>query len=720
MPADPSRGPTYTQVFDQIDLGSKVDDKLFSLEPPAGYRATKDSTPSQYQQEQEVAALLTNSAGQTGSLPLRNARQHLRDLDPGYRVGLVSVLDYQSAVWDVKIREAEQSGSAVDAARVRLDKATALEKLIDAMSRAGLVSVADLHNAQGEVKLRQAELDALVTAPTSNPSDRQSKITAVRLENARQRLNDAAQLFRAGLEPALEYERAKWDVQILEAEQTGDAIKAAQTRLDAATAIAKREEQLYQAGLGTAVDLRVAQAEVKRRQAELDALQPSAPASPQEHSHLTPAAPQAPAPAATQPAAQAAVKQAAGEKISLFVRDGAVQMRMGNTSVQTKQIEITAIGGSVFIADVSDVTDAFSRWVRLRGTGGFAGYECSADRVEISAAGQPAALGGPIPILQNAGDAKAAGAATTRRAATQPADAAAAAMPAVARVRHFVQIVIAPDGGMTFQGTDTTWDKLPAALQQVPDRGHTVLCLAFSSEKLTISQLNDTLGRAQDLAQRFGFEYLSNNGEHPLGSKGEPDRQLQSAGEIIRFGPVHEVTLNDPRTAKVAALNLDTGKTISLPKGAFQAGYEDWLDGSDASVMALPDSSGYTLAAIRGTKTALHKTAPDAWDKLTATQTLDLVRKADKDELSAMTVFPSLPQTAVFQTPRGTVGLVQIIEANGQRHDTSPLALVGGNYPVTIILRYKLVLDAQAAPALDGPLRTRSVDSATTQSPAKP
>jgi beta-lactamase regulating signal transducer with metallopeptidase domain len=113
------------------------------------------------------------------------------------------------------------------------------------------------------------------------------------------------------------------------------------------------------------------------------------------------------------------------------------------------------------------------------------------------------------------------------KAAAQEDQSAAQPVPSTnaARSRHFVMLVIAPGGGMTFQGTATNWDTLPALLEQVPDRGHTVLCLAWTNDQVTVGQLNEA--RAGNLAQQFGFEYLSNVGEHPLGSTGGPDKLIE-------------------------------------------------------------------------------------------------------------------------------------------------------------------------------------------------
>ncbi|MGD0137626.1 MAG: hypothetical protein ABSD28_02030 [Tepidisphaeraceae bacterium] len=121
------------------------------------------------------------------------------------------------------------------------------------------------------------------------------------------------------------------------------------------------------------------------------------------------------------------------------------------------------------------------------------------------------------------------------------------------RVRHFVMLVIAPDGGMSFQGTATNWDKLPALLEQVPDRSHTVLCLAWTSDQVTVGQLNEA--RVGQLAQQFGFEYLSNVGEHPLGARGGPDKLIAEVQAAPPGGA------NQPTPA---AVNQDADKTITL------------------------------------------------------------------------------------------------------------------------------------------------------------
>ncbi len=84
--------------------------------------------------------------------------------------------------------------------------------------------------------------------------------------------------------------------------------------------------------------------------------------------------------------------------------------------------------------------------------------------------------------------------------------------------RKFVLVVAGP-GALTFEGQSTTWEQLPDLLAKVPDRAHTVLELAVSSDDFTMGQLNELQGRAQPLAKQFGFEYLSFVGIHQLGAK---------------------------------------------------------------------------------------------------------------------------------------------------------------------------------------------------------
>ncbi len=106
------------------------------------------------------------------------------------------------------------------------------------------------------------------------------------------------------------------------------------------------------------------------------------------------------------------------------------------------------------------------------------------------------------------------------------------------RPRHFVQIVVGKEK-TTFQGQETTWEELPGLLEKVPHREHTVLAVAIASADMKGQPLKQAILRAMLLEQRFGFEYVSDVGVHPLGSKGEASFEVpvedDSSSESPRF-----------------------------------------------------------------------------------------------------------------------------------------------------------------------------------------
>lgn len=98
------------------------------------------------------------------------------------------------------------------------------------------------------------------------------------------------------------------------------------------------------------------------------------------------------------------------------------------------------------------------------------------------------------------------------------------------RQRHFVTLVIGEEK-MTFQGQEVTWEQLPALLEKVPNRPQTVLQVAVTSEDLERREdWNKTLDRVGQLHHRYGFEYPSLIGVHPLGTKGGPSQLLSADG----------------------------------------------------------------------------------------------------------------------------------------------------------------------------------------------
>ncbi len=111
-----------------------------------------------------------------------------------------------------------------------------------------------------------------------------------------------------------------------------------------------------------------------------------------------------------------------------------------------------------------------------------------------------------------------------------PKESSAAQKAGPARQRHFVTIVLGEDK-MTFQGQEVTWEQLPALLEQVPDRPQTVLQLAVTSRDIENRQdWKDTIDRLGTLHSKYGFEYDSLIGVHPLGTKGGPSQLLSSEG----------------------------------------------------------------------------------------------------------------------------------------------------------------------------------------------
>lgn len=93
------------------------------------------------------------------------------------------------------------------------------------------------------------------------------------------------------------------------------------------------------------------------------------------------------------------------------------------------------------------------------------------------------------------------------------------------RERHFVRLVVGKER-MTFEGQETTWEKLPVLLQAVADRSTTVLEVAIASDEMSVRQRNAAQRRAIEMAHRHGFEYPSDIGVHPFGSKGTPSQRV--------------------------------------------------------------------------------------------------------------------------------------------------------------------------------------------------
>lgn len=87
------------------------------------------------------------------------------------------------------------------------------------------------------------------------------------------------------------------------------------------------------------------------------------------------------------------------------------------------------------------------------------------------------------------------------------------------RLLRYVRLVVEPDR-MTFQGRETTWEKLPDLLVKVADRPQVALELGITTDTLTLAALNEARGRADHLARQLQFDHLTYIGRQPPGSWG--------------------------------------------------------------------------------------------------------------------------------------------------------------------------------------------------------
>jgi beta-lactamase regulating signal transducer with metallopeptidase domain len=102
------------------------------------------------------------------------------------------------------------------------------------------------------------------------------------------------------------------------------------------------------------------------------------------------------------------------------------------------------------------------------------------------------------------------------------------------RTRHFVMIVVATDN-ITFQGDPISLDLLANKLLDVPDPSQTVVQLAYANGDVTMRRFTEVQARVSEIVKRLGFEYLSEAGEHPISTKGDPDQTINSSQAYITF-----------------------------------------------------------------------------------------------------------------------------------------------------------------------------------------
>jgi beta-lactamase regulating signal transducer with metallopeptidase domain len=108
--------------------------------------------------------------------------------------------------------------------------------------------------------------------------------------------------------------------------------------------------------------------------------------------------------------------------------------------------------------------------------------------------------------------------------------------------KYSVMLVIGRDR-ITFEGRDVTWEKLPALLEQVSNRGRTVLAVAVpDGGDDTQQRRKELMSRAARLSKGLHFDYLSYVGAQRLGAKGE-----------ARFDPITTPAEIDAKRAKAKA-----------------------------------------------------------------------------------------------------------------------------------------------------------------------
>ncbi|MFC1738394.1 M56 family metallopeptidase [Planctomycetota bacterium] len=133
------------------------------------------------------------------------------------------------------------------------------------------------------------------------------------------------------------------------------------------------------------------------------------------------------------------------------------------------------------------------------------------------------------------------------------------------RVRHFVRVVTDDENDrVTFEGQELDSNEFPEnlepLLENVPDRAHTVLEIAFAPGTMPEKGSMVWLGIVQTLdrlEEKYGFEYLSIVGEHPLASKGSTTEtyfqgQLQFDKEI----PIQLQSAENPPLIKCRSIKF--------------------------------------------------------------------------------------------------------------------------------------------------------------------
>jgi hypothetical protein len=113
---------------------------------------------------------------------------------------------------------------------------------------------------------------------------------------------------------------------------------------------------------------------------------------------------------------------------------------------------------------------------------------------------------------------------------------------------------------MTFEGREVTWQELPALIEKLPNRPRTVLELAAASGGVTIEHFDAARNQAAQLVNKYGLEYLSLIGTHPVGSKGSAPQDLP--GKERTEPPSPPATQQGVEEGKAGVLETD----ITMPE----------------------------------------------------------------------------------------------------------------------------------------------------------
>jgi type II secretion system protein G len=227
---------------------------------------------------------------------------------------------------------------------------------------------------------------------------------------------------------------------------------------------------------------------------------------------------------------------------------------------------------------------------------------------------------------------------------------------------HYVTLVVGKDR-MTFQGEHTTWKELPALIEKITDRKLTVLNIARAPGDMTAQQWDEAMGRAIKLVERFGLQYLSQIGEHPLGYHAPETQASPDQAGPPSFGPAVEQVLNDPKKGVAELLDLDTGRRATMKEfGRNDRETHAWVREQKVDVMGAVEGG---LPGVLLFDCAVYENPGISWEKITPQEVVDhrgLNQTEPKPITPLATQDPSkLPLTCLFETREKTKGVLQLV-----------------------------------------------------------